>query len=103
MSIGLGFRNFSVFTEDLPKGILGEIMVDIMFCDSYFCGNKEAYLEMLEYTAKEIISKVLRYSGCDFPYCDGCNRNCYFEGGFFSKFNIDIIDPKQTKLTMFAR
>jgi len=45
-------------TELHKKGFVGEIMWDIAFCDSEACRDTETYLGLLEYTAKEIISKV---------------------------------------------
>jgi len=39
------------------KGFVGEIMWDIAFCTPDTCRDKEAYMELLEHTAKEIIKK----------------------------------------------
>lgn len=41
-----------------PKGFVGEIMWDIAFCTPSACRDQKAYMELLEYTAKEIIEKV---------------------------------------------
>lgn len=40
------------------KGLVGRIMWDIAFCQADSCNDKQAYMELLEETAKEIIIRV---------------------------------------------
>lgn len=41
-----------------PKGLTGRIMWDIAFCQTTVCRDKDAFMELLEHTAKEIIDRV---------------------------------------------
>ena len=51
--------DFSISPGELrSKGLVGEIMWDIIWCDSDNCKSKEAFLELVEETANEIIVKV---------------------------------------------
>lgn len=45
------------------KGLVGEIMLDIIFYDPNCCRDKESYLELVEETAKDIIQKVVEKRG----------------------------------------
>ena len=49
------FPKWEITKDDIPNTLIGKIMIDIMFCDSTHCGNKEAYLELVRKTAKEIV------------------------------------------------
>lgn len=40
------------------KGLLGKVMWQIAFCQSYNCQDKDAFIKLLEYTANEIIKQV---------------------------------------------
>jgi len=59
MGLCLVFEDFEVSGEDIPDGLIGEIMICMMMCDSYFCSSKKAYLELVENMAKAIVEKVL--------------------------------------------
>lgn len=49
---------FSIAVSDFPRTILGKTMYDIHFFAGTGCGNKKAYWEFLEATAKQIIKQV---------------------------------------------
>jgi hypothetical protein len=55
--------DFTISRKDLPDGLVGRIMLDIIFCQAECCRDKQAFLELLEHTAKEIIRKVREYDG----------------------------------------
>ena len=51
--------DWTIYPSDLKdKGVVGKIIWDIAFCDPSGCRDKEAYLELLESTAKEIIERI---------------------------------------------
>ncbi len=58
MKIELMLDGFSISKKDFPDNLLGETMRDMAFSDSSCCGNKEAYLELVEHYAEEIIERV---------------------------------------------
>lgn len=51
-------NNFFLEATELPDGLLGEVMWDIVFFTSFASCEKELFLEQLEGTAREIIEKV---------------------------------------------
>ena len=59
MERGLMIGEWTIYPSDLKnKGLIAKIMWDIVFCDPHGCRDKEAHLELLEHTAKEIIERV---------------------------------------------
>ena len=58
----LKVREWDIYPSKLRnKGLVGKIMWDIAFCDPNGCRDKEAYLELLEATAKEIIERIINH------------------------------------------
>ncbi len=55
--------DFWIGKKDLPDNEVGKIMLDIVFCSPDNCRNKEAFLELVEHTAKEIIKFVKSEQG----------------------------------------
>jgi len=57
--IGLVVSGWTIYPSELRrKGLVGRIMWDIAFCDPDGCRDKEAHLELLEATAKEIVQRI---------------------------------------------
>lgn len=57
--MGLMVGEWTIYPSELKgKGVIGKIMWDIAFCQADGCRDKEAYLELLESTAKEIIERI---------------------------------------------
>ena len=57
--MGLQVGEWTIFPSELrAKGLVGRIIWDIAFCNPAGCRDKEAYLKLLEATAKEIIERV---------------------------------------------
>ena len=49
--------DFWIGKEDLPNNEVGRVMLDIVFCSPNSCRDKKAFLELVEYTAEEIIKR----------------------------------------------
>jgi hypothetical protein len=64
MKVGLGTSGISV-QELKEKGFLGKIMYDILCFSTTGCRDKEAMMELLEFTAKDIISQVAKETSHD--------------------------------------
>ena len=62
MRIEVGSSGVSI-GELKSKGLLGKVMYDIVCFDQTSCRDNDAYLELLEHTAKEIIEKVNKEEG----------------------------------------
>jgi len=57
-TLSIGIKDFWLSSDDFPDDEIGRIMIDIAWCDSSHCRNKEAYLGLLRGTAKEIYQRL---------------------------------------------